>query len=297
MALNLDKIRQKVAQLNGDRNSSDLTPSKLLYTLGEHRIRLILWPDLPEGEIFKERQVYFKIGKSWITSPKSFGDPDPIDEFSRTLWKSGTPEDRALAKKLFPQHKFCALMVDRAAEELGPQLIIFDKKQAGDILGFILDPDYGDVFDPHAGFDIKIKVIEGAKIFNGKKVKETTLTCAPKPSILTSDKDKLAKWMEDATKINVDEYYKRKTYGEIRTQFQDWLDSGAQNGTPASDSDGTERGKSESASEVDKLAEEVNAVAETEKAAEKKEDKKPRAKKASVNDELDAAFGELEEEA
>ena len=289
MALNLDKIRAKVAQLNGERGSGDVKVSKVLSTIGEHRIRLIPWADLPDGEVYKERQVYFKIGKSWITSPNSFGDPDPIQEFARTLWQSGTEEDKALAKKLFPQHLLCVAMIDRAAEDEGPQLLVLNKKQAADILGFILDADYGDVFDVHAGYDLKIKVKETDKVFNNKKVKEAKIECSPKPSALSSDPAKVEKWL--ASLPDVDAYYKRKTYGEIKKQFEDWMNAGGPNaGAAVSDSDGTERGKGAPASAVDKLVEEMAVTKEDVK----KEDKKPRAKKASVEDELDAAFGELE---
>lgn len=295
MALNLDKIRAKVAQLNGDRSAGDVKVSKVLSTLGEHRIRLLPWKDLADGEVFKERQVYFKIGKSWITSPNSFGDPDPIQEFAKTLWQSGTEEDKALAKKLFPQHLLCVAMIDRAAEDEGPQLLVLNKKQAADILGFILDGDYGDVFDLHGGFDLKIKVKETDKIFNNKKVKEAKIECSPKSTPASADPAKVEKWM--AALPDVDAYYKRKSYGEIKKQFEDWMNAGGPNASavPASDADGTERGKSASSSAVDKLAEELNGSSEK-KDDSKKEDKKPRQKKASVEDELDAAFNEIEQE-
>ena len=292
MALNLDKIRQKVAQLNGERTSGDVKVSKVLQTIGEHRIRLVPWNDLQEGEVFKERKVYFKIGRSWITSPSSFGDADPIQEFAKTLWQSGTDEDKALAKKLFPQELYCAAMIDRAAEDEGTQLIVMNKKQALEVLGFMLDGDYGDVFDLHAGYDLKIKVKETDKIFNNKKVKEAKIECSPKATPLSTDKEKVEKWLNNLP--DVDAYYKRKTYGEIKAQFEEWMNSGGPNASAVSDSVGTERGE-KPASSVDKLVEELN-VSDSKKEDSKKEDKKPRAKKASVDDELEAAFQEIEQD-
>lgn len=293
MALDLDKIRKKVAQLNGERGASDgVKVWKGYGTLGDHRLRIIPWKDLPEGELFKERLIYFKIGKSWITSPKSFGKHDPIDEFSKSLWQSGTAEDKALAKKLFPQLKICAAVIDRAAEDEGVQLFIMDKKQAADVLGFCIDNDYGDVTDVHAGYDLKIRVKETDKVYNGKKVKEMKIECSPKPSVLSTDPAKIELWTNNLP--DVDAYYKIKTTEEIKAQFEEWLNNGGPNAVPAaSDSSGTERGE-KPASEVDKLVSEVNASSA--KAEEVKKEKAPRVKKPTVEDELDQVLSELDEE-
>ena len=294
MALNLDAIRKKVAQLNGERGNQDGPKVWKGYgVLGEHRLRIVPWSDLPEGEVFKERLVYFKIGRSWITSPKSFGKHDPIDEFAKSLWQSGKEEDKALAKKLFPQLKICAAVVDRNAEDEGVQLFIMDKKQAADVLGFILDADYGDVTDIHAGYDLKLKVKETDKVWNGKKVKEMKIECSPKPSPLSTDPKKVEAWTTSLP--DVDTYYKQKTTEEIKTQFEDWLNNGgaaAALAGDAKDSDGTERGAPATASAVDKLADEVNDKPAAEKPAAAKDKKK----KSAVEDELEKAFEDVDDQ-
>lgn len=297
MALNLDAIRKKVAQLNGERGNLDGPKVWKGYgVLGEHRLRIVPWTDLPEGEVFKERLVYFKIGKSWITSPKSFGKHDPIDEFAKALWQSGTPEDKALAKKLFPQLKICAAVIDRNAEDEGVQLFIMDKRQAADVLGFCLDADYGDVTDIHAGYDLKLKVKETDKVWNGKKVKEMKIECSPKPSPLSSDAKKVELWTSSLP--DVDSYYKQKTTEEIKTQFEDWLNNGGAAAALADDvskdSDGTERGAAAAGnSALDKLADSVNEEKAEPKAAAKSDKKK--GQKASVEQELTETFDAINE--
>ena len=291
MALNLDAIRKKVAQLNGERKEGPKV-WKGTKTLGEHRIRILPWSDLQDGEVFKERLVYFNIGKSWITSPKSFGKHDPIDEFAKTLWQSGKEEDKALAKKLFPKLMICAAIIDRAAEDEGPQLFIMDKKQAADVLGFIIDADYGDITDVHEGFDLKIKVKETDKVYNGKKVKEAKIECSPRPSPASTDKAKLEKWL--ANLPNVDDYYRVKSTDEIKAQFEEWMNSGgpqaALNG--GAQTEGTERGSSDAASAVDKLADELNQTKEEKKPV--KEEKKTSKGKKAVDEELDDIFDSLQ---
>jgi hypothetical protein len=279
MALDLDAVRRKLQQYSGAEGPKVWKKNK---ELGEHRFRIIPWQDLADGEVFKERQVYFKIGKSWITSPKSFGKHDPIDEFSRKLWESGKDEDKALAKKLFPQLCICAAIIDRAAEDEGPQLFVMDKKQAAKIVGYILDAEYGDVTDINNGFDLKLIVKETDRVWQGKKVKEATIEAARKESPLSTDKAKVEKWLKSLP--NVDDYYKPRTTDEIKAQFEEWLQSGGPqqlvNGAAGGE---TSRGAPAGETELDKLAKETADAAE--KPAEKTEKKK--STKKSIDEELE----------
>jgi hypothetical protein len=277
MALDLDAVRRKLQQYSGAEGPKVWKKNK---ELGTHRFRIIPWQDLPSGEVFKERQVYFRIGKSWITSPKSFGKHDPIDEFSRKLWESGKDEDKALAKKLFPQLCICAAIIDRAAEDEGPQLFVMDKKQAAKIVGYILDAEYGDVTDINNGFDLKLIVKETDRVWQGQKVKEATIEAARKESPLSADKSKVEKWLKSLP--NVDDYYKPKTTDEIKAQFEEWLASGGPQALVSGASGGeTSRGAPAGESELDKLAK------ETSEAAEKPATEKKKSAKKSIDEELE----------
>lgn len=300
MAVNLDAIRRKVNQLNGIKNSdSNVKVWKATKKVGEYLIRILPWKDAPEGTPFKERLVYYNIGKSWIVSPQSFGKHDPIQEFSKKLWDSGKEDDRALAKKLFPRLSTCAAIVDRNAEDEGPQLWIMNKKEAADVLGFFLDADYGDITDLESGFDLKITVAPSGRMFNNKPVNDTKITPKPRSTPASSDKARMEKWMDSLP--NVDEYYKPKTSEEIKGQFEEWLSSGGPQAMLNPDtSTGTEKGTQQQTTDVvDDLAKEVSSLKE-EKSTKKVDEKKPKAKKdskefASVDEALDDALGDLED--
>lgn len=286
MALDLDAIRRKLQQYSGAEGPKVWKKNK---ELGEHRFRIIPWQDLPPGEIFKERQVYFKIGKSWITSPKSFGQHDPIAEFARGLWDTGKEEDKALAKKLFPQMCICAAIIDRAAEDEGPQLFVMDKKQAAKVINYILDSEYGDVTDVNNGFDLKLIVRETDRVWNGKKVKEATIEAARKESPLSTDKSKVEKWLKSLP--NVDDYYKRKTAEEIKVQFEEWMNSGGPallTGTAAVASAETARGPDDEESEADKLARETADVGKADKPAKKQ--------KKTIDEELEDVIADVDQD-
>jgi hypothetical protein len=290
MALDLDAIRRKLQQYSGATEGPKVW--KKNKELGEHRFRIIPWQDLSPGEVFKERQVYFRIGKSWIVSPKSFGKHDPIDEFASKLWQSGKPEDKALAKKLFPQLCICAAIIDRDAEDEGPQLFVMDKKQAAKVIGYILNDEYGDVTDIQTGTDLRLIVKETDRIWQGKKVKEATIEAARKESPLTTDKAKLDKWLKSLP--SVDEYYKPRPTEEIKAQFEEWLNSGgaeaAVNGGVSAPE--TTRGTEEAnvSSELDALANGAASVSETSKPEKKKSAKK------TIDEELEGILAGVDDE-
>lgn len=295
MALNLEAIRNKVKQLNGEKNA-EVKVWKGTKKVGEHLIRILPWKDAPEGTPFKERWVYYKIGKQWIVSPKSFGKTDPIEEFQSKLW-SGEDADKALAKKLFPNLGTCAAIIDRNAEDEGPQLWVMNKGEAADVLGKFLDGDYGDITDVNDGFDVKVKVTPTEKVYNGKKVNKVTIECKPRPSPAASDKVKLEQWMENLP--NVDAYFRPMTYEQVKVQFESWLNEGGaerllKGDAPAGSE--IERGAS-GEDAVDALAKEVNEA----KPAPAPKAEKPKAKKgdkehATVDAALDDALAELEDD-
>lgn len=265
MAINLEAIRKKVNQLNGVKEAAnDVTVWKGTKEVGEYQVRILPWKDAPEGTPFHERLVYYRIGRSWMVSPASFGEHDPIEEFRRKLWDSGKEEDKVLAKKLFPDHAVCAAIIDRANESLGPQLWVMNKRQAADVLGFFLDADYGDITDLQEGFDLKVKVVETNKIvpMTGKKAKEVKIECKPRPSPLSADKARAENWMNSLPDVN--SYFRRRRPEEVKAQFDEWVNSGGPiallNGdsTKKSNDRETSRGASDGQDAVDSLARELN---------------------------------------
>lgn len=307
MAINLDAIRKKVDQYNNVKGSfkSDSKVKRWKPGVGDHVIRVLPWKDAPEGTPFKERLIYYNIGKSWITSPLTRGDRDPIDDFIKALYREGGDENKALGKKLWPKPAICAAIVDRAAEDVGPQLWVMSKYEAATVLGFFLDDDYNDITDLEKGFDLKVSITASAKKYNGKTVYDTKIVPRPRPSAASSDAEKSAKWMNNLP--NVDDYYTPKTTEEVQKQFDEWLNSGGPNtllhgqeiAQANEGSEGTTKGKADNADELDSLVNELHtapAVVEQVKEKDKKTKPKTQTKEIkSIDSALDDALGDLED--
>lgn len=303
MAIDLEAIRRKVNQLNGIKNQGTVKLWK--PKLGEHRIRVLPWKDAQDGLPFKERLVYYGIGKGPLVSPSSFGKHDPIQEFTRKLWDSGKEEDKALAKKLFAKLVTCAAIIDRNAEDEGPQLWIMNKMVAKDVTNLFLNAEVGDFTDTGPdGTDLIVTITVSPKKFSGRTVNDVNITASRKSSVATTNPAKLAKWME--TLPNVDEFYRPLSSEEVKNRFESWLNSGGvealMSGEQVAASE-TSRGEDKGTSVLDDLAKDLSTATDEKPvkmaAVAKEEPKaKPKAKKenkefVNVEDALDDALGDL----
>lgn len=286
MAIDLEAIRRRIAQLSGDKTSRVQLwkPGP-----GEHKIRCLPWPNPPEGLPFIEKWFYY-IGKNrGFLSPKQFGKADPIDQLVRKLYGTGDANDRAMAKELSAKFKAYAPVIVRGEEDKGVQIWGFSKQINTRLLSFFIGEDPVDILDPLEGFDLRveIKAVPG-KMFNGKPSYDTFVDPLRRPSKLSEDASKIQKWMDGIP--NIDDMYEQKSTSEIEAILSSWL-----NGEEVLSTDsGTSRGKNDQVDEaLDQLAAPTTpapAVA-TAPAA----DKAPAAKKTSTKKtSIDDAFAELE---
>jgi len=278
MAIDLEAIRRRVAELSGVRKTSSVQLWK--PTLGEHKIRCLPWKNAPVGQPFMERWFYY-IGKnSGILTPKQFGKPDPIDDLMHKLFKSGKPEDRFLAKKLMPKMRAYAPVIVRGEEDKGVLVWSFGKLVYQRLLGFFIDEDYGDIQDPNEGFDLKVTISH----IQGKEYNDTVVDCKGRTSKLCDDAAKSAAWLESVP--NIDDMYRMKSPQEIENILNGWLNGGDAGSTEAGNE--TTRGRPASEDALDTLVKEVKGeskpvVKEDAPKAEAKPLAKKAVKKASVD--------------
>jgi hypothetical protein len=229
MAIDLEAIKKKIESLNSIRQS------KVQFwkpVPGEHVIRIIPFPDTPDDDPFKHLKFYYlEEGKSGILAPSQFDEEDPVANLAQKLW-SGTSEDKQLARKLSPNMRHYACIVDRKDEDMGPQLWSFGKQLYIRLLGFFADAEIQDYIDPQNGFDLKVSIIKEPK----KKFLTTTVDVARSRSPLSKDKKKVKEWIENC--INPREAYSLKTTEQIEKIITDWLQ-----GPDAEEDVGTSRGE------------------------------------------------------
>ena len=273
MAINLDAIRAKVAELSGQRKASNINMWR--PELGSHRVRLLPWKDSEDGQPFKERWFYYLGDKPSILCPHQFGKPDPINDLIRKLYSSGKPDDKTLAKKLQPKLRIYAPVVVRGDEGKNVQVWSFGKQVYQRLLTFFMDAEIGDILDPSDGWDLVVNVSQSP----GKQFMDTVVDAARRPSKLSDDPAQTKAWMDSIP--NIDDMYKLRSFEEINNILSSWL-NGDQ---PADQSVGIEKPlvAGNAADLLDDLEKEVKGAAP----------KKKKQDEAVVHASLDAAFDDL----
>ncbi len=159
MSINMELMKKKLATLRGDGNSAEnsvwFKPQE-----GEQVIRIVPASD---GDPLKEMHFHYNVGehRGGVLCPKrNFGERCPICDFASSVWKDGVnnndEESKKLAKSLFVRGRYFSPVIVRGQEEEGVKVYGYGKKAYELLLGYILDPEYGDITDSLEGTDITL---------------------------------------------------------------------------------------------------------------------------------------------
>ena len=155
MALNIEAMREKLeASKNGNKKSND---TKWKPEQGDQTIRILPTKD---GDPFKEYHFHYNVGKNpGIMCPKkNFNEECPICDFASKLWKEGVENNddvaKREAKKLFVRKRYYSPILVRGRESEGVKIWAYGKQAYETLLGYVLDPDYGDITSSETGPDI-----------------------------------------------------------------------------------------------------------------------------------------------
>jgi hypothetical protein len=213
MSINLDAIRKKLDSLQNQTKKQDALwkPEP-----GKQQVRIVPYKHNKDNP-FIELYFHYDFGKKTLLSPVTFGRPDPIVEFADKLKTTGNSDDWKLGKKLEPKMRCYVPVLVRGKEHEGVKFWGFGKQVFTEILGFIADPDYGDITDPMSGRDI---VIEFVPADSPGTYPKTTIRVKPNTTPLTDDKAILSKIAETP---DINSIFKEPTYDELKEQLVAWL--------------------------------------------------------------------------
>jgi len=127
---------------------------------GEYTIRF-LPPHDPDGLFFKQTAQY-KLGDKYFFAPYIDGEPDPIYDYYRALWKKNTPESIAIAKDLKPRKQYLYNIIVRDENGAKPEnptrvyVYMSGQKLYDKVMHYFWDEDFGDLTDIEEGYDFKI---------------------------------------------------------------------------------------------------------------------------------------------
>jgi hypothetical protein len=219
MAINLDAIRGKLNKL---QNTNSKQAGLWKPTPGKHTIRIVPYKFDTENP-FIELYFHYNINNKSYLSPSSFGRPDPIVEFAEKLKRMGNKEDYSSGRKMEPKLRTYVPVLVRGEENEGVRFWGFGKTVYQDILGYISDPDYGDITDPEEGRDIVVDIVSAED--SGTSYPVTTIRVKPKESPLAGSHLDVKKFLENQTKIT--DIYEELSYAELKNVLEQWLNPGA----------------------------------------------------------------------
>lgn len=161
MAIDLDALRRKHAELNGGpaagNSNSDFLNKFYQIPEGSNAVRILPGKD-EDHEFYAETKIHRITGSDGQTRNyhcrKVHGEACPICDLYYGLWKTGKQEDEDLARKIKPRARYYMNILDRNSDDvkiLSVGVILFKK-----IINAMLDEDFGDITDVTKGHDFKI---------------------------------------------------------------------------------------------------------------------------------------------
>jgi hypothetical protein len=209
-------------RFNSLQNNTKKSDSIWKPANGKSQIRIVPYKfnkDIP----FIELYFHYNINNKTYLSPMSFGRPDPIVEFAEKLKRTGDTDDWKAGKKMEPKLRTFVPVIVRGKENEGVKFWGFGKTVYQDILGYIADPDYGDITDPITGRDIVLDVTSAEE--SNAAYPTTAIRIKPATSKLSDDPAVVKNLLENQK--NITELYQELSYAELKTVLENWLNPGA----------------------------------------------------------------------
>jgi len=316
--LDLNRLKNKVAQLKGEKPSQTSTRKSVFWsaplpkgeTTKEYSVFLLPWSqdcDYP----FEERWFYYALGSmkdekgfslkndkgDFISAPltlKQFGEPDPIAELLKELWsKEGKEEEEAKqdiedAKKLSAQQTAYIPVIVKGEESLGPRLWKISSKKIYERLVelFMKQADYGNLIDPENQRWITVTVVEEPKkkYPMNKSIKSVDPKFSKEP--LSESQEQIEEWLNNIPNLEDALSSVKYDYNGLKKLLKMWTESVQQ--TSVDEGEGTE-----GASSVQKVEKKEDDKKKSSRP--KKKDEEPMKKEEALK-ELDSFFNDDDDE-
>ena len=219
MALDMAKMKSKLQDLeSGGKSKQDNVwwrPQE-----GDQDIRIVPTED---GDPFKVYHFHYNLGegaRGGVLCPKrQYGEHCPICEFASKLWQEGTDDSKKMAKNLFVRQRFFSPVVVRGEEEAGVRVWGYGKGIYEALLGYVLNPDYGDITDVDTGVDFTLT-------YTLPKTKgafpQTGLVPKRKSSALAKSKSAVKEALDGVP--NIEALFQKRSSAEVQAILEAFLD-------------------------------------------------------------------------
>ena len=220
MGIDINAIKGRLNKLQNTQKKSDALWKP---TPGKSQVRIVPYK-FNKDNPFIELYFHYNINNKTYLSPQSFGRPDPIVEFADKLKRMGDKEDWKAAKQMEPKLRTFVPVLVRGQEGEGVKFWGFGKTVYQEILGYIADPDYGDITDPANGRDLTIEYKSAEEA--GTTYPTTTIRVKPNQTPLSETEDSVQKFLESQTEIT--DLYSELSYDELKNVLEGWLNPTAE---------------------------------------------------------------------
>ena len=220
MSINFDALKEKLSALNEQTSKQNSPSTKSLFwkPSATHVIRILPYIHRT-GEPFHELFFHYNVSNRPYLSPISYGGADPIAEFSKQLQNTGTKADYKMGKSIEPRRRVHVAVLVRGEEHEGVKFWGFSYTVYKELLGIILDPDYGYITDAKTGRDITVSFTPGTENTYSKT------TVRPKPNVTPATEDpKVIEMIKEMPRI--EDVYPAPEYDELKTLLYEYLKPG-----------------------------------------------------------------------
>lgn len=253
--LDLDRLKNKVARLKGEKTNSSRTSIFWSPQLPkgksshEYMVYLLPWSD-EDNYPFKERWFYYALGNMkdenghslkdkngrFISAPltlKQFGESDPVADLISKLWsKEGKEEKEAIqdqedAKNLFATETAYIPVIVKGEESLGVRLWKFSSKKIYERLVelFIKNEKYGVLNDPDNERWLTVSVVEepNKKPPMNKRIGAIDPDFSNEP--LSEDPEQIKAWLNSIPDLDEALKFQRHDYDSLKDLLVMWTEN------------------------------------------------------------------------
>jgi hypothetical protein len=224
MAINIEAMRAKFNASKSGGKSSSKSNTMWKPKQGDQTIRILPTAD---GDPFREFHFHYNVGKNpgIYCNKRNDNGECAICDFASKLWREGTQTDdqnlKNEAKKLFARKRYYSPVLVRGDEAEGVKIWAYGKTAYETLLGYVLDPDYGDITDAEVGTDIKLTYsVPGTP----GSFPKTVLQPRRRPSVLCDDSVANCQELLDSVP-NIDNLFDVKSTEDVQALLDGYLSS------------------------------------------------------------------------
>jgi len=255
MPIDLAAIKARLQQLDKKNEKSSKTKQfiwKPEKDKGKYVVRIVPYQHQPENP-FVELKFHYGLNNKTFLSPATFNQPDPVVELSDHLKKSGDKDQWRLGRNLEPKLRTYVPVIVRGEEDKGVRFWGFGQTVYKQLLGFMSEPDYGDITDVSNGFDMVVE----CKSVAGKQYPDTSILPKPRPCPVIDTKLPNAKSLVEnilKKQPNLLEVYEVATYDDLKNNLEEYLkkrEDGTDGSTETETTDSTDETAVEATPEIE----------------------------------------------